>query len=519
VNNTNSFKFYCPVDLIKSTNPDTGEEEMRFKGIASSANEDSQGEFLDPTGFDLTGFRWINWNHLGKSDPGMLIGEPDPTKTKITASKELYIEGLLYKEMPAAVAAFQLMKALRNSPTGNKLSMSVEGKVLRRDPRNPKKILSAKITAVALCPVPINGDTWADVVKGEFHDPTETIYEEETLNMIKQSPDLGLSKSDIFDAIYAKFPGIEIEKAKQVYTLIQKVKTMTKNTTVSDETIQKSFAILDLASAEIAKGEAPNKGDKKVTTEEDEEENEKVVKDSDRSKTNVEKAEDEEEEDEEVAERAHKHAKEMKKSGCEKEMAKVKLIKKGYGHKLAEKAIYKAYRNEAEENEAGEKEAHEANAKLVEKSFSKLENLLKSQANAFDAKFKAIGTVLAKQLEENNELKKSLEETLNTNAELSEQINAVLSTPNRPKSVITKSFADRFAKSENGEDVFSLSSKADRKALSSKLMDLSGIEKSEDGNVGVNKQYTKIAQDLELAGTIESRDIPALAKLGIKVVA
>ena len=48
------FVFWCP--LQKSENlvdPTTGEQIMRWGGIASTSEEDSDGEFLDPRGHDI----------------------------------------------------------------------------------------------------------------------------------------------------------------------------------------------------------------------------------------------------------------------------------------------------------------------------------------------------------------------------------------------------------------------------------------------------------------------------------
>ena len=48
------FNFWCPLDIQKSViDPETGQEIMRLGGIASTSDEDSDGEFLDPKGFDI----------------------------------------------------------------------------------------------------------------------------------------------------------------------------------------------------------------------------------------------------------------------------------------------------------------------------------------------------------------------------------------------------------------------------------------------------------------------------------
>lgn len=544
-----NFKVYIPADIIKSTTQE-GVEEMRIRGVASDASKDSQDEYLDPSGFDLSQFRYLNWNHKAKDDPSTIIGEPDLKKCRVTAGNELYIEGILYPELDAAKATYSLMKALRNSPAGNKLSLSVEGKVLQRDPKNPKRILKSKITACALCPAPVNSNTWVDLIKGEMKDSDSIEYDIETEEIMK-SVNISLRKSDIYDAIFKAYPEIEIEKAKSVYDLIQKISTMSKVTpTVSDETIKKAFDILGLASEEIVKGEGDNETEEVAS---EKAKNKSVVKNGttkqDKEKLPVvEKAEDEDEKEEkDMTEKAYKHAKELKKAGKSSEEMGAKLLKKGYGYKVVEKAIMKAEaegsededtegekkNKEREDNESTESSAAESKAKKknagggkedkedkenlnVTKSLETLTDLIKSQNDTFSKKFNAIGQLLKAQSDENEELKKSLDETLSANAALKNDVTKALSQPLGRKSILTKSFTEKFEKSEEGEQIYNINDKKDRKALSSRLMDLSGIEKSEGSNF--NKVFTKIAQDLELTGGIEPRDLPALNGLGIKLV-
>lgn len=498
------FKFYLPAEIIKAADPSSGEEEMRFKGLASTGNEDAQGEFLDPSGFDLTSFKWINWNHLGKNDPATIIGEP--TAASITPKNEFLIEGLLYNDMPMAKSVFQLMKALSNSPSGNKLSLSVEGKVLERDPKNPKKITKSKITAVAICPVPVNSDTWVDLItKGfsddndieksgneEYDEETKKVIESAGLTIVEESASniKALRKSDIYEAIFNKYPQISEEQSKSVYNLIEKIATMTNEAkTVSEETIKKSFEILELASEEISKAST----DEKVN-----------------GTTKVEAGEEEDEDEKEMTEKAYSKAKDMKKSGDAKEAMKEKLMKKGYGEKVANKAIEKAM-NEKDEEKVEEKESD----KEMKKSLSTLEDLIKSQVGTFNSKFEAIGNILKSQVEENTELKKSLDAVIEENATLKKDIEKALSQPVGRKSVTTKSFSERFEKSENGKSIYNLNSKTDRSALKIKLEELSGINKG-DGNF--NKDLMMIAQDIELTKSVTTSALAKLDAYDIQVV-
>ena len=95
--NKNNFEFWCPLDVFnKAIDQTTGEEIMLLGGIASTADEDSDGEFLDPRGFDIKPLLksgLVNWHHQAKTNPGTIVGEP----TKAEIRKEgLYIETKLY---------------------------------------------------------------------------------------------------------------------------------------------------------------------------------------------------------------------------------------------------------------------------------------------------------------------------------------------------------------------------------------------------------------------------------------
>ena len=70
---TNKFEFWCPLGIIeKSTeniDPTATEQQMVLGGIASTIDADTDGEMLDPNGFDIaplmkTGV--VNWHHQAK---------------------------------------------------------------------------------------------------------------------------------------------------------------------------------------------------------------------------------------------------------------------------------------------------------------------------------------------------------------------------------------------------------------------------------------------------------------------
>lgn len=496
--NDNKFRFFVPCDLEKASNTE-GVEVMRVKGIASTANKDSQDEALDPSGMDLKDFKWINYNHHGSKDPATIIGEP--TKAEVTKDNELYIEGILYPEVPMAKTVFSLMKALKNSPSGNKLCLSVEGKVTKRgsdDKNHPLygKILKSKITGVAICPVPVNGDTWVDFIQKGYTNDNDSTYDDETTTAINHANDednsgtiVVLRKSEIFEKIYDKFPEITIEKAKSVYSLIEKTtNAMNKgDNTVSKETIEKAFEILELATSTtgvIKKGETSEKPEE---DEDDEDEKEMVAK-------------------------ANGIYKAMCSESKDDESIKATLVKKGYGEKVITKAMSK-----------------DASVKNDGLTKSEVSDLIKSHTDsitkAFDDKMTAVGVVLKNSLEENGDLQKSLEDSLAKNAEMTakneelvSKMDSFLKTSVGSKSMISKSYSDKFGSDESAGGKASLkyniNNVNDRIALKERLTEMSGIRKGEN----YDQRLVGFAQEIEMVKDLTDQSINLLKAMDIEVL-
>lgn len=493
--NDNKFKFFLPADIEKATS-DKGVEVMKVKGIASTANTDSQNEALSPSGMDLKDFKWINWNHHGSKDPSTIIGEP--TKAEVTKSNELYIEGVLYPEVPMAKTVWGLMKALKNSPAGNKLCLSVEGKVTERGcgPQfldkdqtipNPNysaekwnKIVKSKITGVAICPVPVNGDTWVDFLQKGYTNDEEEVYDEETQlalshKEVVETPEL--KKSDIYEKIYNEFPEITIEKAKSVYNLIEKTAMATKDGKVSDETIKKAFEILELATTTSV---------------------ESSIQKSDNN-------DDDSDDDGEMVAKASDIYKAMSADNKDDETIKETLMKKGYGEKVVEKAM---------------KCATPAPKDGISKS--ELAEILKSHTDtiskSFDEKLIAVGTILKNQIEVNESLQKSLDDSLSLNEELNSKVEGFLKQPLDHKSVIiTKSFQDKFGdahKEEGAAKKYNIVSPIDRRALRDKVTEMSGINKGENYDM----RLANVAQELEIAQTLSPESARLLKAMDIEVL-
>ena len=170
----NDFRFFVPLDDLQKGKDKQGQEIYKFKGLASTDKEDAEGEFLDYNGFQLDKFKIVNWNHY--KDPRFIIGEP--TKAEIVKGKGLMVEGNIWANTPVGKEVVDLMEAMqKNSVNGNRLGISVEGKALERDHINKKRVTKARITGIAICPIPINGDTWAELIEKGFTNDSDKVSE------------------------------------------------------------------------------------------------------------------------------------------------------------------------------------------------------------------------------------------------------------------------------------------------------------------------------------------------------
>lgn len=267
------FTFWCPLEKAQDLDPTTGEPVMKLGGIASTSDEDSDGEFLDPKGFDIKPLiesGMVNWHHQAKGQPATIIGEP--TKAEIRP-EGLYIETELYPSSKIACDVWELAETLEKDSKTRRLGYSIEGKVVKRksnDKKSPdyKKIVKAIITGVAITHQPKNPKTFANIIKGEidddFEDEEEKALDTETGKALKkESVDKKIknqtfSKAEVIERLFKDIPGISIEKAEKIHSLILKIASMKgKKTKVTDEDISKAYEALglDVAPTDIEKGE------------------------------------------------------------------------------------------------------------------------------------------------------------------------------------------------------------------------------------------------------------------------
>jgi len=293
-----NFTFYCPVEISKAKD-ENGVEVMRLGGIASTMDEDSDGEFLDPSGFEIEDFQKlgvVNWHHQSTKSPATIIGEPYLVEIR---KDGFYVASNLYPSSPLAREVYELAEVMERDSKTRKLGYSIEGSVIERgsdDQSHPdyKKVKKAKITGLAITHMPKNPKTFAQIIKGhttnEFEEEDDELEKEEKslstesgAALVKESVDgsqkkdlkkgetykvVDLSEEGMYDLIFDTFPNITIEKAEKVYNLFNKIQDKMAKGEINNENLKKAMDILGLGSIEkspfLEKAEKDNLSDDEV---------------------------------------------------------------------------------------------------------------------------------------------------------------------------------------------------------------------------------------------------------------
>ena len=174
---SNEFNFWLPFNgFEKSESPEypRGDERryenMVFEGIASDTSVDYQGDSMEPNGFDIDYFLkhgLFNLDHLTVRSKELKsrfwIGEPIDGKI---INNKFWVKGRLWKDSPEARAFWDKCIEMKESGAKRKPGMSIEGRALERDPKNPKHITKAIINNIALTFTPVNFNSYIELVKG-----------------------------------------------------------------------------------------------------------------------------------------------------------------------------------------------------------------------------------------------------------------------------------------------------------------------------------------------------------------
>lgn len=518
----NNFNFWCPVEISKAIDQETGEELMLLGGIASTADEDSDGEFLDPKGFDIKPLiesGMVNWHHQAKTCPATIVGEPLKAEIK---KEGLYIETKLYPSSQVARDIWELAKTLDKDSSTRRLGYSIEGKVLERKSENRnspdyKKITKAIITGVAITHQPKNPKTFANIIKGEIGDDfvedeetketadkkqqeekyyKETGIKEKSLDtdagrpLIKEDVDKKLKvttfgKSAVMERLFQDIPGISIEKAEKVYTLIKNISNMAKKKTVTEEDILKAYDALGLEpDASLVKAD-----DSDVNENEEIDETEEEVKKSD----DTEEPEEEMDEDGETEE-------EEDADEDETEEEEEKPIKKGNIFERFER-IEKAI----------------ATSHLNNTTYVKALGVMVKACNQALEKANSVIELSSAKIEELTEINKAQTDTINALQESLESFGAYTPAPKSMRSV-AKPVERNFAKAN--DDEFNKGGDANEnevnilnKAAVAEILDQATFAK------GYDDEFSKACMDYEASGVVSDNVISRIKKeFGITIV-
>lgn len=153
----NTFRFDIPIGAFMKSGPDG--KERRIGGVCTTDQMDKQMETVLQEGLDFDPFLkggWFNDNHDASTDA--VLGYPDFAELKglPNGHKGWYVEGHLLKT-DRANKIWELANDLQKHD--RKLGFSVEGRILERDPDDPRKIKKAVVTEVAITKCPVNPGT------------------------------------------------------------------------------------------------------------------------------------------------------------------------------------------------------------------------------------------------------------------------------------------------------------------------------------------------------------------------
>lgn len=174
------FKFHIPLELVKSEKD--GEETWQIQGVASTPDEDLQGETVDQEGLDISllqaGRGLFNFDH--QKGPENVLGQiEDAEFVKQDGKKCLMVKGYLFKHQERSKAFYNILKSLKKG-SSPRVQMSIEGKIVQRDFMNNKAIKKARIDKVALTLDPVNPYTYAELCKSLTAPEVEVQLEPQT---------------------------------------------------------------------------------------------------------------------------------------------------------------------------------------------------------------------------------------------------------------------------------------------------------------------------------------------------
>ena len=513
-----TFERVVPIHFYKGKD-ENGNEVMKFSGVASTPSKDADEEYLDPSGFESDYFLksgFFNWNHQTNKDPSAVIGKP--TKVSVTKDNEYEVSGYLFPDSLKARQVWDLQKVLEKQ--GMALGLSIEGKVLERDPNNKKLVKKAKITGCAITPNPKNEDTTMSIIKAQgFNELSayenedeetkekammvdspsgEAVTKESLDNSLKTTKygdqeEKRLEKSEVYDKLLVDLPSVKGMLLKEVYKLAEKIQKSIDMENIGDtkitiEALDKAYEVLG-----ISKGTVSEEVVEETTTEEAPEVTETTEGDV------VEKSETEISSLSEVDLQTQKDL-------LEKALAEVnsRLTK---GDDATEEVEETEETEEVEETEEG-----------IEKSTDNSNDLIKGISDLIKGEISGIKDDMTEKFQAVGRLQKSI---LENQEDLDQRLSDIENEPEKPKSVMTRTYVEKsfdgdIEKGEGGKQVLSVSNSKHKRVICDTL-----TKAVTEGDLVSDENNAKIRKSImtyESSNTVNDYLVKAAAKVGISLV-
>jgi hypothetical protein len=540
-NHQDKFNFFVEAD-IKKGKDENGKDIVWIDGIASSSSvSDSDGETLFPSGYNLQPFLesgLVNYNHQGSKDSNANVGVPVEAKV-VNSGKDLYVKCMLWpcSQTTGIVTAYD---AFQKYDIARKVGFSIEGKATYKDPLNPKRILKADITGLAITFSPKNKNTLMNIIKGEYETAFIDLNEDEEKDEKEKAIDTAaiapatpesvehnkkdisnkkisnfgelLKKSDIYIQIAKSFPQNSIAEQKSIYNLVVQVnsKFFKMENMVSPEALTKAFDLINEATA-LVKGEQPKNLENKPN-------------DAD----TIMKGEDAVDFDNEDVKKALDTARVLVKAGMEKEAGCETLVKGGIESTVAQASWEKAVSEMQAQQNGGSPEAQAAPLFKSEEVTALVTEEIKKSVEPLNGSINKVNEVISKGFEGFGTILKSLQESnqalTEQNTLLNQRLDKLESTPMGRKSAANVQAVEKFQKSQdNGViqsdiNTYNVTSKEDLNRLAERLVDehKNAIEKGKKDDANL---FEGAINQIECYGKVPEFAYRKLAQLGIRLTA
>lgn len=183
------------------------DEYVDFEGIAATDDADLADDISLTGGIDWQHFvrhGSFNWDH--KNNPEDWVGVPLEIRPNAVFKgvKGVYVKGRLMLKQARAREIINTLRALKAAKTDRRMGLSVQGKVLVRDPLNRRRILRSLVNKISFTPHPVNTNTFVDLLKSL--DAEQGIYLDAWRDIVEEylGDLLGDNTQDVADALFHK---------------------------------------------------------------------------------------------------------------------------------------------------------------------------------------------------------------------------------------------------------------------------------------------------------------------------